>query len=62
MGVTHNPNAEPTQVTTVSALGGAGNGNPPVLHQPPMAGPGYQDVNFRQAFLPVNRLGYGVHS
>jgi RHS repeat-associated protein len=60
-GVTHDPNAKPTQVTAVSALAGAGNNSPPVLPQPTITGPGFQDVNFRRAFLPENRLGREVH-
>jgi RHS repeat-associated protein len=60
-GITHDPNAKPTQITVVSALAGAGNSNPPVLPQPPITGPGFQDVNFRRAFLPENRLGHDVN-
>jgi RHS repeat-associated protein len=60
-GITLDSNAKPIQVTTVSALDGVGSG-PPDLPQPPIAGPGFQDVNFRRAFLPENHLGHYVHA
>jgi hypothetical protein len=58
-GITFNPNAQPTQKTTVSSSGGLP--PPPALPQPPITGPGWQDANFPPAFYAENHLGRDLH-
>jgi RHS repeat-associated protein len=65
-GITHDPNAT-AQCTTVStgsnvqpSAANCPAGTPPLLPQPAITGPGWQDSNFRNAFLIENLRGHGV--
>jgi RHS repeat-associated protein len=65
-GIRHNPNWKPIQCISVSTQtfvqgsSACPAGIPPSLPEPAITGPGWQDSNFRKAFLINNRLGLNV--
>lgn len=65
-GIKHDPNSRPIQCisvstqTSIQGSSGCPAGTPPPLPEPAVTGPGWQDRNFRNAFLIENRLGLNV--
>jgi hypothetical protein len=65
-GIRHDPKSKPIQCisvstqTSIQGSSGCPPGTPPALAEPAITGPGWQDRNFRNAFLIQNRSGLNV--